>query len=60
MEAIKDRLTTLRLSGMRKTLDERHRHVLDQKITYLEFLELLLEDEQAARARKYCWFKLMN
>lgn len=52
MEAIKDSLASLRLSGMRKTLDERHRHALDQKLSYLEFLELLLEDEQALRAGK--------
>ncbi|MEX0681373.1 MAG: IS21-like element helper ATPase IstB [Balneolales bacterium] len=52
MEAIKNSLTALRLSGMQKTLDERHRHALDQKISYLEFLELLLEDEQAVRAGK--------
>lgn len=52
MESLKDRLTALRLSGMRKMLDERHRHALEQKISYLEFLELLLEDEQALRAGK--------
>lgn len=50
MDAIKNRLKELRLTGMHQTLDERHRHALDRKLSYLEFLELLLEDEQVLRA----------
>lgn len=50
MDDIKRRLKELCLTGMRGTLAERNRHALDQKLTYLEFLELLLEDEQVLRA----------
>lgn len=49
MKTIKERLKSLRLSAMIRTLEERNRHALDQKLSYLEFLELLLEDEQAVR-----------
>lgn len=49
MEPIKTKLKSLRLSGASQTLAERHRHAQDNGLSYLEFLELLLEDELARR-----------
>jgi len=49
MESIKSTLKVLHLTGVMESLESRHEHALSQQLSYLEFLELLLEDEQALR-----------
>lgn len=49
METIKERLKQLRLPTLAGALELRNQYALDHQISYLEFLELLLEDEWAAR-----------
>lgn len=49
MEAIRDKLKVLRLSGATASLESRNRYALDNKCSYLEFLEMLLEDECVRR-----------
>lgn len=46
------KLKSLRLSGILETLDVRNRQAIDDKISYVEFLERLLEDEVERRAQK--------
>jgi len=46
------RLKSLRLSGILETLDVRNQQAIDNKISYVEFLERLLEDEVERRAQK--------
>lgn len=49
METIKDKLKQLRLTSIAGTLESRNSYALENKVSYLDFLELLLEDEQATR-----------
>jgi DNA replication protein DnaC len=49
MEALKAQLKTLKLSSMVDGLEMRNKHALQNQISYLEFLELLVEDEFARR-----------
>lgn len=49
MEALKSQLKALKLSSMVEGLEMRNRHALQHQISYLEFLELLVEDEFARR-----------
>ena len=49
METIKDKLKQLRLSSIAESLESRNSYALENKVSYLDFLELLLEDEQATR-----------
>jgi len=49
MEALEQKLKHLRLSAITRTLEERNKYALEHKISYMEFLELLLEDECARR-----------
>ena len=49
MNEIVSKLKKLKLSGMYKTLDNRNRYALDNNISYMEFLELLVEDEFSSR-----------
>ena len=51
-DTLKDRLRTLRLSGVLQTLDARHRQAIDAQWSYLDFLTRLLEDEVERRAQK--------
>lgn len=51
MEQIKQRLKQLKLSGAAASLSERNQYALDNKLSYQDFLELLLEDEWALRKR---------
>ena len=46
------KLKSLRLSGILETLDVRNQQAIDNKISYVEFLERLLEDEVERRAQK--------
>jgi len=49
MEAIREKMKILRLSGANASLESRNRYALDNKCSYLEFLEMLLEDECVRR-----------
>ena len=43
------RLGNLKLSGISKTLEVRNEQAIKEKLSYMEFLELLIEDEFANR-----------
>lgn len=49
METIKERLRHLKLSGALASFETRNDYALQNKISYLDFLELILEDEWAVR-----------
>ena len=49
MEEIKQRLRQLKLSGAVKALEGRNEYALKNKVSYLDFLELVLEDEWVTR-----------
>jgi len=49
MEEIKQRLRQLKLSGALKSLDNHNEYALKNKVSYLDFLELILEDEWVTR-----------
>ena len=46
------RLKTLRLSGILDTIELRNRQAIEDKWSYIEFLERLIEDESERRAQK--------
>ena len=45
-------LKQLRLSGITETLDQRNREAIENKMTYPEFLALIIQDEAARRDQK--------
>jgi len=49
MENLKTQLRTLKLAAICQNLELRNRYALQHKIGYIEFLELLVEDEMANR-----------
>jgi len=49
MQAIKEKLKKLRLSGALAVLESHNQLALAEQLSYLEFLDLLLENEQAHR-----------
>lgn len=49
MEALKSKLRNLKLAGAVKSLESRNKYALENNITYVEFLELLIEDEHVNR-----------
>lgn len=49
METIIEKMKSLRLSGAVASLESRNRYALDNKCSYLEFLEMLIEDECVRR-----------
>lgn len=49
MNTLEERLKQLRLPGLLASLESRNAYALEHKISYLDFLELLLEDEWARR-----------
>ncbi len=49
MEHLKEKLRQLRLLTLAQSLESRNQYALGQQISYLDFLELLLEDEWSAR-----------
>ncbi len=49
MEALKTRLRQLKLAGIVKTVESRNRYALEKKASYIDFLELLIEDEYVNR-----------
>ena len=51
-EAITDKLRSLRLSGLAETLEARLQEALGNSLSHLEFLELILQDEQLVRDQR--------
>lgn len=49
MDTLQERLKQLRLPGLVAALESRNAYALEHKISYLDFLELLLEDEWTRR-----------
>lgn len=49
MQKIKSKLRNLKLAGMVKSLESRNSYALEKKASYLDFLELLIEDEHVNR-----------
>jgi DNA replication protein DnaC len=45
MNDITSRLSQLKLSGIRKTLESRNEYALKNQLSYIDFIELLVEDE---------------
>lgn len=52
------KLKALRLSGILETLEVRNRQAIDDKLSYVEFLERLLEDEVERRSQKQLLMRL--
>ena len=52
------KLKALRLSGILETLEVRNRQAIDDKLSYVEFLERLLEDEVERRGQKQLLLRL--
>jgi len=49
METLKKKLSELKLAGIVKSLEARNKYALENNISYMEFLETLVEDEYANR-----------
>ena len=49
MEALKSKLRDLKLAGAVKSIESRNKYALENNLTYIEFLEMLIEDEHANR-----------
>lgn len=49
MEKLKTKLRQLKLAGMVKSIDARNKFALQNKVSYVEFIELLIEDEYVNR-----------
>ncbi len=45
MENLKSKLRQLKLAGVVKSIETRNKYAIDHKVSYLEFMELLIEDE---------------
>jgi len=52
------KLKALRLSGILETLDVRNRQAIEEKLSFVEFLQRLLEDEVERRAQKQLALRL--
>lgn len=52
------KLKALRLSGILETLDVRNQQAIEDKLSYVEFLERLLEDEVERRSQKQLALRL--
>ncbi|WP_232482334.1 ATP-binding protein, partial [Burkholderia ubonensis] len=52
LPALTPHLKQLRLSGILDSLDARNRQAIDAKLSYVDFLALLIEDEVARREQK--------
>jgi DNA replication protein DnaC len=49
MNQLKTKLRDLKLAGIIKTLESRNNYALENKLSYIDFLELIIEDEYANR-----------
>lgn len=47
--ALEEKLRYLRLSAMQQTVQQRNQYAMENKISYMEFFEMLIEDECARR-----------
>jgi DNA replication protein DnaC len=52
------KLKQLRLSGILETLELRNRQALEEKLSYVDFLQRLLEDEVERRSQKQLTLRL--
>jgi len=52
LDQLEPKLKKLRLSGILETLKVRNKQAIDEKCTYIEFLQRLLEDEVERRGQK--------
>ena len=52
------KLKNLRLSGILETLEVRNRQAIEEKLSHIEFLQRLLEDEVERRAQKQLALRL--
>jgi DNA replication protein DnaC len=57
-DTLRAQLRTLRLSGVLKTIDARHRQAIDGQWSYVDFLTRLLEDEVERRAQNQLGLRL--
>lgn len=65
MNNLKKKLNGLKLAGMAMTLESRHEYAIANKLSHMEFLELMLEDEYSNRSsnsytRRYSRSRLIN
>jgi DNA replication protein DnaC len=58
MHQLLPKLKSLRLSGILETLDVRNQQAIDEKCTYVQFLQRLLEDEVERRSQKQLSLRL--
>ena len=49
MEKLKTKLRQLKLAGMVKSIEPRNKFAIDNNVSYIEFIELLIEDEYVNR-----------
>jgi hypothetical protein len=49
MESLKTKLRQLKLAGMVKSIETRNRYAIDNNVSHIDFIELLIEDEYANR-----------
>ncbi|GAB6163114.1 hypothetical protein JCM12298_22740 [Desulfothermus naphthae] len=49
MNQLKKKIQNLKLSGIVKTLESRNKYAIENQLSYIDFLELLIEDEYANR-----------
>lgn len=50
MSDIKKKLVNFKLSGISKTFESRNQYAIENQLSYLDFLSLLLEDEESNRS----------
>ena len=58
MHQLTPQLKRLRLSGVLDTLELRNQQAIQQKLSYVEFLALLIQDEVERRAQKQLQLRL--
>jgi DNA replication protein DnaC len=49
MNQLKKKIQHLKLSGVAKSLESRNKYAIENKLSYIDFLELLVEDEYISR-----------
>ena len=59
MNQLKKKIQNLKLSGIVKTLESRNKYAIENQLSYIDFLELLIEDEYANR-RSNSYNKRLN
>lgn len=59
MNQLKKKIQHLKLSGIVKSLESRNTYAIEHSLSYIDFLELLIEDEYASR-RSNSYIKRLN